>query len=166
VALCTTKPIAGHSDLLMGAVVTADPELAESLVADRRRRGAVPGALEAFLALRGLRTLPVRLERSEATARELVLRLAAHPAVRRVHYPGFGAFLSFELDSREAADRVCEAVRLIVHATSLGGVESLIERRARWSGEDLVPETLIRLSVGLEHVEDLWDDLAQALSRA
>jgi cystathionine gamma-synthase len=158
-----TKQISGHSDVLMGVVVTHDDAWVERLVARRSLHGAAPGPLEVFLALRGLRTLHVRIDRAEATAAELARRLSAHPAVREVRWPGFGWLLSFDLHSQEAADKLCAAVRLIVHATSLGGVESLIERRGRWSMEGYLPPELVRLSVGLEHVEDLWADLVQAL---
>ena len=178
-----TKYLGGHADLLMGAAVTADPALAARLRAQLDVDGAVPGPMDAFLALRGLRTLDVRLERAQASAGELARRLDAHPAVRRVRYPGlpgdpgharaaaqmdgFGAMIAFETaGGAEAAEGVCERVRVIGHATSLGGVESLMERRARWAGEVTMgtPGALVRLSVGIEHVEDLWADLEQALA--
>jgi cystathionine gamma-synthase len=177
-----TKYLSGHGDLVMGVVATRRPELHASLGRLRGLYGGVPGAAEAFLALRGLRTLAVRVERAQANAMELAGRLAAHPAVERVRYPGlpsdpghdrarrqmrgFGAMLSFEVrGGPEAAERACAAVRVIVHATSLGGVESLMERRARWPGEVEMgtPAALVRLSVGIEHVEDLWADLERAL---
>jgi cystathionine gamma-synthase len=161
-----TKLIGGHSDLLLGAVVAADATFDRRLRDRRSMTGATPGALEAYLALRGLRTLPVRLERAQASARELASRLASHPAVARVRYPGSGTMISFETTgSGEQAEAVCEATALIVHATSLGGVETTMERRARYASERAVgtPETLIRLSVGLEHVGDLWRDLDRAL---
>jgi cystathionine gamma-synthase len=177
-----TKFLSGHSDVLMGALVTRSPELADALQARRALTGGMPGALETYLALRGMRTLAVRMERAQENALELAQRLVAHPKVSRVRYPGlpsdpghaaaarthsgFGAMLSFEIaGSAEDAERVCEAVRLISHATSLGGVESLIERRARHAIDAGygTPPTLLRLSVGIEHVEDLWADLARAL---
>ena len=180
-----TKYLAGHSDLLMGAVVVRDPELRERLARARTRYGGIPGPMEAYLALRGLRTLAVRLERAQASAQVIAERLAGHPAGERVRYPGLaddpgherarrqmrgsGAMLSFEVaGGAEAADRVCAATRVIVHATSLGGVESTMERRTRWPGEVELgtPPSLVRLSVGIEHVEDLWADLEQALERA
>ena len=164
-----TKLIGGHSDLLLGAVVAADGARAKELRERRSRAGAVPGALEAYLALRGLRTLPVRYERAQATARELVARLGRDPRVRRVRYPGSGTMISFETaGAGTEAEAVCEAARLIVHATSLGGAESTMERRARYASERAAgtPETLVRLSVGLEHVEDLWRDLEGALASA
>jgi len=162
-----TKLIGGHSDLLLGAVVAADPAFGKRLVERRHATGAIPGVLEAYLALRGLRTLPTRFERAQATALELASRLAAHPAVRRVRFPGGGTMISFETrGSGEHAEAVCVAARLVVHATSLGGVETTMERRARYASERAVgtPDTLIRLSVGLEHVDDIWADLEQALA--
>jgi cystathionine gamma-synthase len=161
-----TKLIGGHSDLLLGAVVAAEPAVADRLRARRQMTGATPGVLEAYLALRGLRTLPTRYARAQATARVLAARLEAHPRVRRTRYPGTGTMISFETTgSAEDAEAVCEATRLIVHATSLGAVETSMERRARYESERSAgtPDTLIRLSVGLEHVEDLWRDLERAL---
>jgi cystathionine gamma-synthase len=161
-----TKLIGGHSDLLLGAVVAADPAWAQRLRGRRSSSGATPGVLEAFLALRGLRTLPARFERAEATARDLAARLAEHPRVTRVRYPGTGTMISFEAaGTAEDAEVVCAGCRLIVHATSLGGVETTLERRARYASERQAgtPDSLIRLSVGLEHVEDLWRDLDRAL---
>lgn len=177
-----TKYLAGHSDALMGVLVTGDPERAAALRTQRSRTGATPGALESFLALRGVRTLDVRLRRQEDNARELATRLAAHRSVERVRYPGLpedpgfqrarrlmdgpGAMLAFELTGgAEAAATVCERVELITHATSLGGVESLIERRAKYAGEQSIgtPPALVRFSAGIEDVDDLWADLAQAL---
>jgi cystathionine gamma-synthase len=161
-----TKLIGGHSDLLLGAVVAADQSWAERLSRRRQATGAIPGVLESFLALRGLRTLPTRFRRAEATARDLAARLGGHPGVSRVRYPGFGTMISFETNgSADDAESACSAARLIVHATSLGGVESSMERRARYASERDAgtPANLIRLSVGLEHVDDLWRDLDQAL---
>lgn len=177
-----TKFLGGHSDLLLGAAVAADPDLAGRLRRRRELAGATPGALETYLALRGIRTMAVRLERGQRSAGDLARRLAEHPAVRRVRYPGLpedpgharaaaqmsgsGAVLAFELPDAAAADAVCAAVRVIRAATSLGGVESTIERRAKLPGQEHVPPALLRLSVGCEHVEDLWDDLAAALAEA
>ena len=160
-----TKFIAGHSDVLMGALATADDQLYDVLKKRRDMIGATPGTLEAWLALRGLRTLHVRLERAQANAQELVRRLAEHPAVGEVRYPGFGAIVSVVLDQGAlAADLLTHKTRLWVHATSLGGVESTFERRRRWKTEPAtIPEGLVRLSVGIEDVDDLWDDLAAAL---
>ncbi len=177
-----TKFIGGHSDLLSGITVAREEALAERLRHRRGLSGATPGALEAFLALRGLRTLALRLDRGQRNASELACRLAEHPAVSRVRYPGlpgdpghrtaaaqmtgFGAVLAFEVADAATADRLCNAVHVIVPATSLGGVESTIERRSKLPGQAHVPPGLLRLSVGCEHVEDLWDDLNSALEQA
>jgi cystathionine gamma-synthase len=160
-----TKFIAGHSDVLMGAVVTRSEELYDVLKKRRDLVGNAPGPFEAWLALRGLRTLAVRLDRAQANAQELVRRLADHPAVEEVRYPGFGAIVSVVLArGGMAADVVTRSTRLWVHATSLGGVESTFERRRRWKSEPAtIPDGLVRLSVGIEDVEDLWTDLAAAL---
>ncbi|MFK4730570.1 PLP-dependent transferase [Agromyces mediolanus] len=163
-----TKYLSGHSDVIMGAVVTADAELSRRLVDRRSLGGAIPSAFEAFLALRGLRTLHVRLDRAERNARDLTERLAAHPALEELRYPGFGAVISLVVAGGAAgADRVVAATRLWVHATSLGGVESTLERRRRWAAEaDTIPAGLVRLSVGIEHIDDLAADLLQALDAA
>jgi cystathionine gamma-synthase len=176
-----TKFIAGHSDVILGAVITADDDLWTAIELRRRSLGAIPGPMEAWLALRGLRTLALRLERAQSNAAFLAQRLLEHPRVSRVRYPGlpgdpgrkraeaqmsgFGAILSIELGGdAEAAQRVCERTELWVHATSLGGVESMLERRRRWPIEvPTIPEDLIRLAVGIEHPADLWADLEQAL---
>ncbi|MGH8823570.1 MAG: trans-sulfuration enzyme family protein [Jiangellaceae bacterium] len=176
-----TKYLAGHSDVVLGAVVTRDDATYDRLLAHRTYHGGIPGPAEAWLALRGMRTLHLRVERAQHNAGVIAARLAAHPAVERVHYPGlpddpgharamaqmrgFGAMVAVEVRSGPAAaDAVCAATRLWVTATSLGGVESTLERRRRWPEESLaVPESLIRLSVGIEDVEDLWADLSAAL---
>ena len=159
-----TKYLGGHSDLLMGATVAASADLHDRLTATRSLRGATPGPLEAFLALRGLRTLPLRVERAQATARDLAGRLAAHPAVAEMRYPGLGGIVSIVLSSADAADALVAGATLWRHATSLGGVESTFERRRRWPAEaPTIPEGLVRLSVGLEHPDDLWADLERAL---
>jgi cystathionine gamma-synthase len=159
-----TKYLAGHSDLVMGALVTRDDELHAVLKGRRDLIGAIPGAFEAWLALRGLRTLPLRVERAQANARELARRLEAHPGVNEVRYPGFGGMISVVLPDADAADRLTHGTSLWVNATSLGGVESTFERRRRWRSEPAtIPEGLVRMSVGIEDVEDLWDDLAAAL---
>lgn len=160
-----TKALSGHSDVLMGAVVASDPERAEQIRIRRVLLGAAPSAFDCYLALRGMRTLALRVERAQANARIITARLESHPAVSRVRYPGWGTIAAIEMtDGPDAADRVCASVRLWVHATSLGGVESLLERRRRWPLEsDTVPEDLIRLSFGIEAAEDLWADLAAAL---
>jgi cystathionine gamma-synthase len=174
-----TKFLGGHSDLLLGIAVTDSPELADRLRRRRTTAGATPGALETFLVLRGLRTLALRLEQGQRTAAELARRLTGRPAVTRVRYPGlpdhpghgraaaqmsgFGAVLGFELGDAATANTVCDSVRLIRSATSLGGVESTIERRAKLPGREHLPPGLLRLSAGCEHIEDLWDDLSHAL---
>ncbi len=178
-----TKLIGGHSDALLGALVCAagDRRL-DRLLAARSLRGAVPGPMEAYLVLRGLRTLGVRLERAQHNALVLAERLSRHQHVRAVRYPGlpsdpayevasrtmdgYGSMIAIELADAASADAVVDRVRLWAPATSLGGVESSLERRRRWAGELItVPEGLLRLSVGIEHVEDLWRDLKQALGR-
>jgi cystathionine gamma-synthase len=163
-----TKYISGHSDALLGVVVTRDDAVYGALDGRRRSRGALPGTLEAWLALRGLRTMALRVERATANARELARRLAEHPAVDRVRYPGFGAIIAIEVvGGAEAADSVTGSTALWVHATSLGGVESSLERRRRWTSEPAtIPENLIRLSVGIENLDDLWSDLSSALDYA
>jgi cystathionine gamma-synthase len=180
-----TKLIGGHSDLLLGAAVCRDDATAESLAKQRHDHGAIPGGLEAFLALRGLRTLAVRLDRAEASAADLARRLASHPHVSKVHYPGLpgdsqherasrvlpggsGNMLSFDVAGTvEQTEAFLAGLRLLTHATSLGGVESLIERRARYAGDAaVVGPTLCRLSVGIENVDDLWADLDGALRAA
>jgi cystathionine gamma-synthase len=164
-----TKYLSGHSDVLLGLVVTAPTEggraLRERVRRHRQLGGAIAGPMEAWLALRGLRTLHVRLARATENAADLAGRLAGHPAVTRVRYPDTGAIVSVEVaGGAAAAEQVCASTRLWVHATSLGGVESLLERRRRQPDEpEKVPDDLIRLSVGIEDVEDLWRDLAAAL---
>lgn len=161
-----TKYLGGHSDLLMGVAVARDDGIARALRHYRTLHGAVPGALEAFLALRGLRTLDVRMSRATANASELARRLSKHPRVADARHPGVGALIALELvGGASAGDAMIDRLRLITHATSLGGVESTLERRARWAQESSdVSEALIRISVGIEDVEDLWDDLETALS--
>lgn len=223
-----TKFIGGHSDLLAGVVTARQADLWQALRSSRALTGATPGALEAFLAVRGARTLALRLERAQQNALLLGQRLEAHPLVARVYYPGlashpthavaqrvlrgFGTLLAFELRGAAAqadepwpepavaaaagaeaavsevavpeaavpevpvaevacaeaafADAVCRSLRLIRHATSLGAVESTIERRAALPGQEHLPPSLLRLSVGIEAVEDLWDDLDTALRAA
>ena len=180
-----TKYIAGHSDVVLGALVTAPTargeELHDQLLRRRKSVGAIPGPFEAWLALRGLRTLHLRMERSCANAAELARRLQDHPAVEIVRYPGlpsdpgherasaqmsaYGAIVAIVVrGGADAADQITRATRLWVYATSLGGVESTLERRRRWAGESrTIPEGLIRLSVGIEDVDDLWADLAGTL---
>jgi cystathionine gamma-synthase len=176
-----TKYLAGHSDVLLGAVVARDADLVERITRNRVLGGGIPGPMEAWIALRGLRTFPLRWERACANAADIARRCVDHPAVTRVRHlslpedPGhalaarqmtaFGAIISLELHGgAQAADAVADATRLWVHATSLGGVESTLERRRRWPEESPhVPDGLLRLSVGIEDVEDLWADLSAAL---
>jgi cystathionine gamma-synthase len=178
-----TKFIGGHSDLLGGLVTVRDSALLAALRQARELSGATPGTLETFLAVRGARTLAVRLERAQRNAMVLAERLADHPDVLITRYPGlashptheaacrqlkgFGTIISFDIrGGAEAADAVCTRLRLIQHATSLGAVESTIERRASVPGQEHLPPSLLRLSVGIEAVEDLWADLDRALCAA
>ena len=170
-----SKILAGHHDALLGVVASARSEDRDRLQAFRSATGIVAAPDPAWLLLRGMKTLALRAERQSATALELARRLAGHPAVQRVRYPGlepdpvaaryveaFGPLLSFDVAGAEEAARVERALELIENATSLGGVASTLEARARWEPER-VPPGLLRLSVGLEDVEDLWADLARAI---
>jgi cystathionine gamma-synthase len=178
-----TKLLAGHSDVVLGAAVTARPEVLTALRARRSLHGGAPGPVEAWLALRGIRTLAIRVAAASASAAELASRLSGHPAVTGVRYPGlpghpghalaaaqmrgFGAMVAFEVlgaDPAGVAEAVVAACTLATAGTSLGGVETLIERRGRWAGEQGLPPGLIRLAVGIEDVEDLWVDLSSALA--
>ncbi len=180
-----TKYISGHSDLIGGAIVANDAAVLEQLGFLVNAVGAVPGPMDAFLALRGLKTLPLRMERHCANAGAIAAFLQTHDAVDRVYYPGldthpghdvaarqmrgFGGMLSFTTGSADAAANIARSTRLFLLAESLGGVESLIEvpgpmTHASVAGSPLeVPEDLVRLSVGIEHPDDLIADLAQAL---
>jgi cystathionine gamma-synthase len=160
-----TKYLSGHSDVLLGAVVTRDDTAYQALEHRRRMVGAVARPFEVWLALRGMRTLALRVERAQSNAAELARRLAEHPKVSEVRYPGLGGVLAIVVaGGAEPADHLTRSTFLWVHATSLGGVESTFERRRRWAGEpDTIPPGLVRLAVGIEDVEDLWHDLAQAL---
>lgn len=178
-----TKFLAGHADVILGATVAgaSQGELHERMRRRRSSHGAIPGPMEVFLALRGMRTLALRYDRAEANAGELARRLHEHAAVERVRYPGLptdewhdrskvqmtgpGFMVAVEvLGGAAAAEAVARSARLIVHATSLGGIETTMERRARWPGEETTPASLLRLSVGCEDVEDLWRDLDHALT--
>lgn len=181
-----TKFIGGHSDALLGIVVTRDEGRADDLRLRRTILGAAPGSLESYLVLRGLRTLALRLRRSQDNALSIARRLqqvAADWGIRRVRYPGLvddpgyercqrlmngpGGVLAVEFDDPELAQSMAERTSLWVHATSLGGVESLLERRRRWPAESPdVPEGLVRMSVGIEDPDDLWADLVEAVDRA
>jgi len=157
-----TKFLAGHDDALVGAAICRDAETAARLRDFRSRTGPMPGPDAAWLLLRGLETLDVRVARQTASARALVERLRTHPAVSVVRYPEFGGLLSFDVADADAARRVETSTRLIANMTSLGGVRSRIEARSRWEGAR-VPPGLLRLSVGLEDPDLLWADLEQAL---
>ena len=163
-----TKYLAGHSDVLLGAAVTNDADLAARLLTARTLGGAIPGPQETWLALRGMRTLHLRWERACANAATLAARLREHDDVARVRHPGTGAMIALELrGDADAARAVEQLVEVWLPATSLGGVESMLERRRRHALEPAsVPENLLRLSVGVEDVEDLWADLDDALRRA
>ena len=172
-----TKYLSGHSDILLGCVVTNDESIFERVEQARRYGGAIPGPFEAWIALRGLRTFALRMQRSQENAMELAKRLEKDPRVLKVRYPGlasdpyheraksfmkgFGAMISFEVKADIAQiDKMCNSSTLITNATSLGGVESIWERRRRWATEShTIPENLIRFSVGIENVEDLWSDI-------
>ena len=168
-----TKYLSGHSDVLLGAVVTPSTDAGRAhrdrLHAHRTLHGAIAGPMEVWLALRGLRTLALRVERAQANALELAIPPGWAPG-RGAGAGTRGSAASSRSRSPEgveAAERVCAGTRVWVHATSLGGVESQLERRRRIPSEPAkVPENLIRLSVGIEDVDDLWRDLSQALDRA
>lgn len=181
-----TKYLAGHSDVVLGALVTSSPDIRAALLHNRTIHGGIAGPFEAWLALRGLRTLALRVERSQTSAAVLAERLSTHPAVEGIRFPGlptdpgherakaqmmgFGSIVCVQiapvagLSGADAADKLVRGLRLWLPATSLGGVESLIERRRRHTAEPAsVPENLVRLSVGIENAEDLWTDLKQSL---
>ncbi len=158
-----TKYLGGHSDLLLGVVVCRGDTDFERLKRFRGLTGAVASPDSAWLLLRSLETLRLRVEQQAATATELARRLASHPAVETVRYPGLGGLLSFDVGGD--ATLVERSTRVITNATSLGGVRSSLETRHRWEG-DRVPRGLIRLSVGLEPVDEIWADLEQALRQA
>jgi cystathionine gamma-synthase len=160
-----TKYLSGHDDALVGALVCRRPDDATRLLEFRSRTGPVPAADTAWLLLRGLATLEVRVARQTETATDLVARLGRHSAVQVVRYPGFGGLLSFDVADAEAARRVETTTTLVANMTSLGGVTTRIEARARWEG-DRVPPGLLRLSVGLEDADALWSDLERALENA
>jgi cystathionine gamma-synthase len=158
-----TKFLGGHHDVLLGAVVCKAQADYDRLLEFRGRSGIVAAPDPAWLLGRSLKTLRVRMQQHTANATELARRLEAHPAVERVRYPGFGGLMSFDVaGGADAARRVETSTRRIKNATSLGGVDSVLETRARWEA-GRVPENLVRLSVGLEDVEELWTDLEQAL---
>jgi cystathionine gamma-synthase len=157
-----TKYLSGHDDVLLGAVVCREEAAAEELRTFRGRTGIVAAPDPAWLMLRGLKTLELRVRRQTETAAFLAERLRAHPAVETVRYPGLGGLLTFDVADAETARKVETSTRVIVNATSLGGVTTLIESRGRWEG-DRVPPGLLRVSAGLEDPATLWADLEQAL---
>ena len=179
-----TKYLSGHSDLILGSLTTNDQALYGRLEQSRRYGGAIAGPFEAWIALRGLRTFAIRMQRSQENAMELANRLSKDSRISKVRYPGlatdsyhglaksfmkgFGAMISFDVKaSVDQVDLMCNSSKLITNATSLGGVESIWERRRRWATESAtVPENLIRFSVGIENVDDLWADIQQSLNTA
>ncbi|MEY3926784.1 MAG: hypothetical protein RIS16_752 [Actinomycetota bacterium] len=179
-----TKYLSGHSDLILGSLSTNDSALYNRLEQSRRYGGAIAGPFEAWIALRGVRTFALRMQRSQENALELAKRLSKDGRVAKVRYPGlptdayhqmaksfmkgFGAMISFDVNgTADQVDLMCNSSRLITNATSLGGVESIWERRRRWATEStLVPENLIRFSVGIENVDDLWADIEHAFTAA
>ena len=179
-----TKYLSGHSDLILGSLTTNDQALYGRLEQSRRYGGAIAGPFEAWIALRGLRTFAIRMQRSQENALELAKRLANDPRVSKVRYPGlpsdpnhalaksfmkgFGAMISFEpIGTPDQVDLMCDSAKLITNATSLGGVESIWERRRRWATEsETIPENLVRFSVGIENVDDLWSDIKSAFVAA
>ena len=179
-----TKYLSGHSDLILGSLSTNDSALYNRLEQSRRYGGAIAGPFEAWIALRGVRTFALRMQRSQENALELATRLSKDGRVAKVRYPGlptdayhqmaksfmkgFGAMISFDVNGTvDQVDLMCNSSRLITNATSLGGVESIWERRRRWATEStLVPENLIRFSVGIENVDDLWADIEHAFTSA
>lgn len=174
-----TKSLTGHSDLLLGHVAARDPELIAKIDRWRSLSGSVVGPMEAWLAMRSLATLPLRLEKQSWNAQTIAEFLESHTVVKSVRYPGlishpahalarsqmryFGPVVSFDLSSRSSAERFLKASNLLVEATSFGGIVSSAERRIRWGGDN-VSEGFIRLSAGCEDIEDLLADLDQALT--
>lgn len=161
-----SKLLSGHSDVVLGAVVTNSNRALRAIGVRRSNLGAIPGAMECWLATRGIRTLHVRLDRAESNARELHRRLSASRGVQYSRYPGFGTIIAFEVTGgADAAQKLTEQSSIVRFATSLGGVESSWERRRRSAQEQSsVPEGLIRFSVGIEDVEDIWDDVERSLA--
>jgi cystathionine gamma-synthase len=160
-----TKYLGGHDDVQLGVVTCKTEQDAARLKEFRTRTGIVAAPDPCYLLLRGLKTLELRVRRQTESATEVARRLGEHPKVELVRYPGFGGLISFDVADTEAALRVETSLRLITNATSLGGVDSVMESRARWEG-DRVPPGLLRLSVGLEPVDAIWMDLKQALENA
>ena len=184
----STKYLGGHSDVVNGVLVTSNQQVYDTLKFHQNAAGAVPGPFDCWLVLRGLKTLPLRMERHAANALQIAQYLEDHPAIERVYYPGlesnpghrlasiqmrgYSGMISFEVKGGfDAARQVLEGTKLFVLAESLGGVESLIDHPASMTHATLndsplqIRPDLLRLSVGVEHVQDLIDDLAHALSR-
>ena len=179
-----TKYLSGHSDIILGSVSTNDQALYGRLEQARRYGGTIAGPFECWIALRGLRTFALRMQRSQENAMDLATRLSKDPRISKVRYPGlvtdpyharaksfmkgFGAMISFEVKATvDKIDLMCDSSKLITNATSLGGVESIWERRRRWATEShTIPENLIRFSVGIENVDDLWADIEFAFAAA
>jgi cystathionine gamma-synthase len=159
-----TKYLTGHHDALLGATVTRDPAIRDRLYEARMRLGLSAAPDAAAMLLRGVQTLDVRVRRQSESAAQLARRLAEHPAVLRVRYPGIGGLIAFDV-ADDAPRRVETSTTLIANMTSLGGVRSTMESRHRWEG-DRIPKGLLRLSVGLEDVDALWADLSAALANA
>ena len=178
-----SKFISGHSDLILGSVSVKSKEHFSQIKGIRTLGGAIPGSFETWLALRGMRTMAIRLEKSEANAMELAMRFSKLPQVLKVRYPGlpsdsfherakqtlsgYGAVLCIEVaGSEQQIDDLCAATSLVTFATSLGGVETLWERRHRWVGEAAtIPKNLVRISAGIENIEDIWNDITQAFNK-
>lgn len=160
-----TKYLSGHSDVLMGSISFNNNKLYDEVEFSRKINGTIPQPFDAWLALRGIRTFPLRFKKAESNAKKLFELISGHNKVSKVYYPGFGAMISFEVDaSPEEVEEICNRSKLIANATSLGSVESIWERRRRWPLEShLVSENLIRLSVGCEDVEDIWNDIINSL---
>jgi len=180
ISMCSdTKAMNGHSDVLMGHVATKDDALYQSLLTWRKLSGSIPGPMEAWLMQRGLASLDMRLERMVNNAKQIAHYLKSHAAVKSIRYPGLpddpsyqiaqtqmnhaGFVISFDLDSKEKADKFLQNTQLIYEATSFGGMHTMAERRARW-GADNLSEGLIRLSVGCENSQDIIDDIANGLN--
>ena len=179
-----TKYLSGHSDIILGSVSTNDQALYGRLEQARRYGGTIAGPFECWIALRGLRTFALRMQRSQENAMDLAMRLSKDPRISKVRYPGlvtdpyharaksfmkgFGAMISFEVKATvDQIDLMCDSSKLITNATSLGGVESIWERRRRWATESqTIPENLIRFSVGIENADDLWADIESAFAAA
>lgn len=161
-----TKYMAGHSDVLAGSISVNDDLIFDKLEFARKISGTIIQPFEAYLALRGMRTFALRFEKAEQNAKSIYNLLLSHPSIKNVYYPGYSGVVSFDINGTlEDAENVCAASQIISNTTSLGAIESTWERRRRWQLESYtVPETLIRLSVGCEDLEDLWADIKGALS--